>query len=314
MLKLDKKDLQILSLLDWDCRMPITQIAKKIQLNKDVVRYRIKHLEEQGVVSGYYSLIDISKLGYLTFRGYLAFIDINEKIEEEIVSYLGRKFEAGIIFSRDGEFQIGFISWEKSVYEFQKKIKKFKEQFGDYLEKIEFTIFTEFNHYSLNEFNEKFSKNISIKEEEQVFLKKEDLEILKELSNNSRISSVELSEKLNIPQTTIVHKIKDLEKKKIILFHRTEINFSKLGYENYFLEIYTHNGKDVEKIEEHMRSNKNCIYSVIGIFGADIEIECEFKIKKDLLDFIRELKEKFKTIRKIKYCSTLKYYKMKYFP
>jgi len=313
-MKLDKKDLQILSLLDWDCRMPITQIAKKIQLNKDVIRYRIKHLEEQGVVSGYYSLIDISKLGYLTFRGYLALVDINEEVEKEIISYLDRKFKAGIMFSRDGEFQFGFISWEKSVYEFQKKIKKFKEQFGDYLEKIEFTIFTEFNHYSLNEFNEKFSKNISIKEEEQVFLKKEDLEILKELSNNSKISSVELSTNLKIPQTTIIHKIKELEKKKIILAYRAEIDFSKLGYENYFLEIYTHNGKDVEKIEENMKLNKNCIYSVIGIFGADIEIECEFKTKKDLLDFIRELKEKFKAIRKIKYCSTLKYYKMKYFP
>ncbi len=314
MLKLDKKDLQILGLLDWDCRMPLTQLAKKIQLNKDVVRYRIKHLEEQGAIMRYYSLINISKLGYLTFRGYLALIDTNKEVEKEIISHLDKEFRSGIIFSRDGEFQIGFISWEKTVYEFQTKIKKFKEKFGDYLENVEFTIFTEFNHYSLNEFNEKFSKEISIREEEQIFLKKEDLEILKELSNNSKISSVELSTKLKIPQTTIVHKIKELEKKKIILAHRAEIDFSKLNYENYFLEIYVHNGKDVEKIEKHMKSNKNCTYSVMGIFGADIEIECEFKSKKDLLKFINELKEEFKTIRKIKYCSTLKYHKIKYSP
>ena len=314
MLKLDKKDLQILSLLDWDCRIPITQFAKKIQLNKDVVRYRIKHLEEQGVLSGYYSLIDISKLGYLTFRGYLSLIDVSKQVEKEIISYLDKKFKSGIIFSRDGEFQLGFISWEKSVYEFQTKLKKLKEQFGDYLENKKITIFTEFNHYSLNEFNEGFSKEISIKEREQVSLKKEDLEILKELSSNSKISSVELNTKLKIPQTTIVHKIKELEKKKIILAHRAEIDFSKLGYDNYFLEIFTHNGKDVEKIENYLRLNKNCTYSVIGIFGADIEIECEFKNKNDLLKFIDKLKEQFKTIRKIKYCSTLKYYKMKYFP
>ena len=158
------------------------------------------------------------------------------------------------------------MSWEKSVYEFQNKLKKFKELYGDYLEKVDFTIFTKFNHYSLNEFNEKSSKHISIKEEERIILKEDDLEILKELSNNSKISSVELSSKLKIPQTTIIHKIKELEKKKIILAHRAEIDFSKLGYENYFLEIYTHNGKDVKEIERYLQNHKNCTFSVIGIF------------------------------------------------
>ena len=68
--KLDNKDLHLLSVLDWNARMPITQIAKRVQLNKDVVRYRIKNLEEQGIIKGYYSLIDLNKLGYITFRGY----------------------------------------------------------------------------------------------------------------------------------------------------------------------------------------------------------------------------------------------------
>lgn len=314
MIKLDKKDLQILNLLDWNARMPITQIAKKVQLNKDVIRYRIKNLEEQKIITGYYSLIDISKLGYLTFRGYVSFVDVDLKIEKEIISYLDKEFGAGFIFSRDGEFQMGFISWEKSIGSFQVKIKKFKEKFGNYLDGIKFEIFTEFNHYSLNEFNNKFSKEISMREEDQVFLKKSDLEILRELSKNSKISSVDLSVKIKIPQTTIVHKIKELEKNKIILAHRAEIDLSKLDYENYFLEVYTHNGRDVERIEKEMRLNKNCIYSVIGIFGADIEIECEFKNKKDLTNFINKLKEKFKAIKKIKYCTTLKYHKIKYFP
>jgi len=39
-MKLDKKDKQILSILDWNARIPLTQLAKKTRLNKDVVRYR----------------------------------------------------------------------------------------------------------------------------------------------------------------------------------------------------------------------------------------------------------------------------------
>ena len=294
--------------------MPITQIARIIQLNKDVVRYRIKSLEEKNIITGYYSLINISKLGYLTFRGYLSFIDVDSETEQKIIIYLDVQFNAGIIFTRDGEYDLGFISWEKSVYEFQEKLFHLKQQFGDYLNKLNFTIFTAFNHYSLNEFNETFSKEVTIKESEQVVLKNDDLNILKELSYNAKISSVDLSTKLKLPQTTIIYKIKELEKKKVILSYRAEIDFSKLGYENYFLEVHTHNGKDVEKIESQMKLNKNCIYSVIGLFGADIEIECEFKNKKELQKFIAKLKKDFKSIKKIKYCSTLKYFKTKYFP
>jgi len=313
-MELDKKDLQILSILDWNARMPLTQIAKKIKLNKDVVRYRIKNLEERKIIEGYYTLINLTKLGYLTFRIYFDFIDLTKETETKLIDFLNKKFNAGDIFSREGEYQLGIIVWEKSIYEFEKKLRKFKNEFGDYIKNLEFTIFTEFNHYSLNEFNKNFFEAISIKENEEMKINDSDFKILKELAENSKISSVDLNEKLKIPQTTIIHRIRDLEKKKIILSYRAKINFSKLCYENFFLEIFTHNNKDVSEIEKYLRSHKNCTYSVLGIFGADIEAECEFKSKKDLVVFIEELKMQFKSIRKIKYCSTLKYYKIKYFP
>ena len=81
-MKLDKKDLQILGILDWNARMPITQVAKKVKLNKDVVRYRIRNLEKQEIISAYYSLINISKIGYLTFRLYLDLKDVSKEIED----------------------------------------------------------------------------------------------------------------------------------------------------------------------------------------------------------------------------------------
>lgn len=314
MFELDKKDFQILSLLDWNARLPITQLAKKIGINKDVARYRIKNLEDKGIISGYYSLIDMAKLGYLTFRGYISLINSDEKTEQDLLKYLDKKFNAGTIFLRDGEFQIGFLSWEKSIYEFQVKLNNLKKEFGVFFEKIEFTIFTEFSHYSLNDFNKQHAKEVTLKEGEVVNLKEDDLAILGELSENAKISSLELSKKLDIPQTTIIYKIKELEKKQIIRAYRAEINYLNLGYENYFLEIYTNDGQDIRKIKNYSKTDKNVVYSVLGIFGSDIELECEFKNKKELVLFMNKLKKEFKSIKKIKYCSTLKYYKLKYFP
>lgn len=313
MIKLDKKNIQILSILDWNARMPLTQIAKKIRLNKDVVRYRIANLEKEGVIEGYYSLINIPKLGYITFRIYLDFVNTNKEIEDKIINYLDKKFNAGQIFKIDSEYDLGILVWEKSVYDLDKKLKELKKLFGNYISKEVMSVFTVLNHYPRKTF-ESDKKVVSLKEENIINLKESDFKILIELSKNARISSTDLSVKLKIPQTTVVNRIKELEKTETILGYRAKINIEEIGYENYFLEIYTHKSKEIKKIENYAMNHKNCIYTVLVFPGADIEIETEFQSKQELLKFIDELKSKFKSIKKIRYWSTLKYEKCNYLP
>ncbi|HJX50359.1 hypothetical protein A3K73_08885 [Candidatus Pacearchaeota archaeon RBG_13_36_9] len=313
-MKIDKKGMQILGILDWDARIPISGIAKKTRLNKDVVRYRISNLERDNVLEGYYTIVNTSKLGYLTFRIYFDFINLNKQIEAKIINYLDNKFNAGQIFSIDGEYQLGVICWEKSVYELHKKLVNFKKIFGNFINKEEMAIFVSLDHYPKKFLNNTQKEVISLKEEEKIKIKDEDVEILKELSKNARISSVDLSVKLKIPQTTIIYKIKQLRKDGIILGYRAKINTEKLGYQNYYLSLYTNNTKEVTEIMDYAKYNLNCIYSGQVIPEANIEIETEFQSKPELLELIDKLKERFKSIKKIKYWSTLKYYKLNYYP
>ena len=58
MIKLDLKDRKILYELDLDARQPLTQIGKKVGLSKDVVSYRMKKLQDEGIIKNYYTVID----------------------------------------------------------------------------------------------------------------------------------------------------------------------------------------------------------------------------------------------------------------
>ncbi len=313
-MEIDKKDKQILSILDWNARTPISNIAKQTRLNKDVVRYRISNLEKKQILEGYYTIINTSKLGYLTFRIYFDFINLNKENEEKIIRYLEKNFNAGQIFSIDGEYQLGIICWEKSIYELHKKLSNFKKIFGNFINKEEMAIFISLNHYPRKFLNDTEKDYVSLKEEEKIKIKNNDKKILEELSKNARISSVDLSIKLKIPQTTIIHRIKQLKKEGIILGYRAKINTEKIGYQNYYLEVYVKNAKEIKDIMGSVQYNPNCIYSGQVIPGADIEIETEFQNKAKLLEFINKLKEKFRSIKKIRYWSTLKYYKINYLP
>ena len=62
MVKLDLKDRKILYQLDINCRQSNTQFGKKVGLSKQVVDYRIKRMEEDGVIKCYWT--DIDMIGY----------------------------------------------------------------------------------------------------------------------------------------------------------------------------------------------------------------------------------------------------------
>ncbi len=71
MIKIDLKDRKILYQLDLNSRQSLTQIGKNVGLKKDVVSYRIKRLQDEGVIKNFWTVINTFKLGYNVFRIYI---------------------------------------------------------------------------------------------------------------------------------------------------------------------------------------------------------------------------------------------------
>jgi len=66
--QLDNLDFEILKELQIDCRTPLQEIAEKVGAPTSTVHYRVKRLERDGVIDGYYANINPEKLDldYLT--------------------------------------------------------------------------------------------------------------------------------------------------------------------------------------------------------------------------------------------------------
>ena len=70
-LGLDRRDRQIMYALDENARQSNASIAKKLKLGKNVANYRINRLLKNGVMRGFYTVIDAHKLGYIALRVYV---------------------------------------------------------------------------------------------------------------------------------------------------------------------------------------------------------------------------------------------------
>ena len=56
---LSKKDLKILQQLDLNLRVSYSQIGRKTRLSKETVQYRIKQLEKNKFITGYWAMPSI---------------------------------------------------------------------------------------------------------------------------------------------------------------------------------------------------------------------------------------------------------------
>lgn len=80
--KLDNKDKKIIEQLQKNARQSISDIARKTKLPRDVVKYRIRKLEENKVIRFYHALLNPSKLGFPLYA-FVVFSLLNIEPEEE---------------------------------------------------------------------------------------------------------------------------------------------------------------------------------------------------------------------------------------
>jgi Lrp/AsnC family transcriptional regulator for asnA, asnC and gidA len=66
--KIDDLDLEILKLLVSDARMPILEIAKKLDSNVTTIHSRIKRLLDEKVILGFTVELDLDKIGYQIWK------------------------------------------------------------------------------------------------------------------------------------------------------------------------------------------------------------------------------------------------------
>jgi len=309
---LDLKDRRILLELDKNCRQTNSEIAKIVGLSKDSIAYRIKYLENKKILSGYRTIIDISKLGYIQHRVALSFIDINSKIIEEIVLYLKSKKGVWAIAHNEGEWDFAIVYSSKTSLEFYNLFEDFMNKFRNIVKDKLITELIKFDELERNYLvpEEKIvikSKKIKNKES-KINIDEMDLKILNILSRNARKKLIEIAKELNISSMLTLQRIKRLEQNNIILQYKADINVLELNRDYYGIKINLSSYSQKKEILKEIYSFPEMTAAVYSINGYDIEFDVEILGTKDYHRIINNLRDKFSSIREIKSIRTIKYY------
>src|SRR3989344_6049007 len=236
-MSLDKIDFRILWNLDYTARIPLSELAKKVNISKQNLNYRLKKLIKDEVLLGFMSVIDIHHLGYLTYRTYFRFKNVDEKKEKEIIDYFKKNDYVLWFVSISGSWDLEAVFTARNFIHFNNILKKVKEDLGEYFSKYNTSSSIVNYHfkrdYLLNQKREEFSPKYYGFEPKQEKLDKLDVDILIQLSENCRQNNQEIAKKVGVTYHTIKHRIKELEQKKIIQSHRVLINLPAINRKFY---------------------------------------------------------------------------------
>lgn len=138
---MDSKDKLVLKELQRNCRQTIAEISKKTNLPRDVVQYRIKKLEESGVIISHHTFINHRKIGYPIYS-FILFSLFNPSVEEEKKFYSFLKGHKNITYAGTltGNWDVGINICAKDFIEHDKVLKEIRHKFPKIIK--EFTIGT----------------------------------------------------------------------------------------------------------------------------------------------------------------------------
>tara|TARA_Y100000310_G_scaffold337764_1_gene425692 strand:+ start:705 stop:1691 length:987 start_codon:yes stop_codon:yes gene_type:complete len=300
--KLDQKNKKILIELEKDARQSNKQIAKKVGVNTDLVRYRINKLQEDGVIGWFLTFVNFARIGYTDYGIYITTQKLTKEKEKEFTDYFLNHKRISYLAKLGGkcDFVIGILA--SDILDFQDVLSGIMDKYGNYISNRDIAIRLHLFHFSkaylLNKKESAgqmphFGGKVQVEK-----IDKLDQQILSELATNARINVVDLAQKIKTPASTITLRIKKLKERNIIEGFFTVIRCQSYNYQNYLIHASLKNltKQNENKFYGFCKQHPNITYLIKTVGKWDYEISVEVPDQQKFQEVLTELREQFSEI------------------
>lgn len=315
-MKLKKKDKDILRILNENCREPDSNIAKRLKISKQAVSYRIKKMQESGLIKNFYTEFNISKLGYDSYYIFLELEKVTNKIENEIIEKFIDEENIGWIINGIGRSNIILLIYARTLNEFEGLYYKIKNACSDRLREANFSILTG-SHKLSYRFLETDLEAIQTEQFQSTILDDEDNKLMKALSQNAREKMTIISNGTGMSLDVIRYRLKKLKANGAISGFRMKLDVSKLGIQWHLLLIRLQpiDKKTKKRFLDYILQQKETYYLTSTIGSYDLIVDLQVANSTEIRDFIFELRDKFpEVIKNFETLLIFKEYKISYLP
>lgn len=292
---IDAIDKHILFEIEKNCRIPDVELAKMVKKSKDAVKYRIKRMEDAGIIAGYKTWLDPTKFGYRTATFYFTCKILPRRKQESIDEAMKnpRLYWLGVA---EGTWNIALSFFIKDSDELYALKQDLMTRFNDLILDISIASLVSVSVHEKTFLIDKKSKLISFTEKTE-FIKMDKLskDILKILYSDANENIATIAAKLNTTVDKVKQRIVRIESQGIIVKYCAMIDYHKIGYEYYKAFVYLKNSDSViiDKMYRYFEQSSTIINIVKQLGQWDLELVIFARSFAEYESSIAEFTEKF---------------------
>ncbi len=260
---------------------------------------------KEKIISFFYSVIDISKLGFIVHKNFLRLQNLDSGKEKELIDFLKNHPNVVWIASCDGRFDLAFGTWAKNMEFLDKTLTELDKNFGEYIAERQIATIIRGDYfirdYLINKkqassYRESFFGAVP----SPVKMDENDWKILLMLGENSRNTAVDIAHKIKLSADAVGERIRKLQKFGVIRHYNIVPNESKYPFLHYKVLIGFRNiSEPREKVlREYCRVNPNIVYIVKSLGLWEFEIDLEVESAEQFREIMMDIKTTFSDILK----------------
>ena len=312
----DQVDLELLAELSLNGRESLTRLAQKLGLSKQRLSYRLRALQRRGVLTGFFAIPNIFRLGFDHFRVFVRFQRLTEAGEKELLDHLLTRSDVSWLTQLDGDFDLEFVVWAQGVPAFESAYDDILGQFGPLFQEKYFSLATriEFRPWRfLTPANtaskaamagvtpavvslEGLSAGVVLESlGGPIAIDAIDRRLLAELSRNGRLSLAALAARCRISPASAAQRLRALRRSGAVAGFGAKIDHVLLGrvYRKVFLRLEQPAGAPLDRLCAWLRACPEVIFLVKTVGGYDLEVELMTGPGAEFLAFMRRLRTEF---------------------
>jgi len=315
---LDKK---IIYELGNNARTSYKDLAQKIKSKKTVVSYHIQNLTKDNVLWKFVPVFSLNRLGISAYKIYFKFHGLDKKKKDLMIKKLIENQYINWVAESVGSWDLLISTYAHNIMEFADRKNKFFKEYGSHIQSYSITILEDalvFNRDYLVDKKLNYRKEFVFGGERNIEkIDENQKKIIRLIRNDARFQVTKIANDLNINVRTVMSKISDLEKRKIIQGYTTflEINTIDLNFFKLCIYLQDFTSEKYDQLLDFCKSHKNILHIIKSIGDWDLELEIEAENVEYIYSLIEEIKTNYpKIVKKIDVVIITKEHKLDFFP
>lgn len=287
----DALDRHLFRILDTEGDISISDLSRRVRRGRDTVGYRLRRMEENGILRGVEPILDPGALGLGLFKTYLSFAQSPTSVER-VLKTLRTHPQVYCAARSFGRWDLMFNMVARDAREFSEVRNEVLNRCTTDIREMESAVFTEMVYFNRKYLGEKPRAWAALSHSQRSEFDESFRKVMRRMCVDARASEVSIAEMEKLTPIIVRTRRLQAEEKGVVLGYRARFDRSAFELSSYKLHIQLrrHTSEVIQRLRRFAERHSYVSQFMLHIGGWPCEMNVEAHDNRHVAQIIDELR------------------------